>query len=266
MMNEEKRLEAQKDWLVSSKLNMSYATGGAACFIIGGLVLAILMHYVVDGADGFLARLPWITMFLGVLSALSWFIHLIRADQAHTRAIEAERAAALSQSIRVEAKAKLVYAQSQLENAKPKPITINQAAPPQLHDSQLRTEDISDGRGGYFSITLSRMRRLIENYPTTSRADLIAKCVVPGAADHSQLIKAGEYYGWLGKPRDNGTNGQGIGAQWIIPVEQARQMLAGMYTAAEQRARAGAQSPQAFIAPSAPPQAVEVYQGNQHVY
>lgn len=242
--------------LASSEVSPVYAIGGAACFVFCGLVLGIITHYIVAGTPGFWSKAPWFWVLLGVICALVWLIDCMRADQAHTRAIEAERAASISRAIRDSGRAKVIAASNRLA-----PIQINEAKDQTLLDGQLRTDDIPVPgalNGTSFTLSLARMKKWVENYPAITRAELDAAKVIGGAEDHKRLIIAGEYYGWVKKDRDNGTNGQGVGAKWRITKEQAQYALSGMFADARARARgedpARARASAVLLAPTAPPE------------
>jgi len=200
---------------------------GAIATIIVGFVLAYGVSLV--SMDPLVPVLIWCG---GIIIAYVWVIHTLRLSRDHVLAIEAQDAMTRREVALKDAETRYLS----VESSQPRQIVMNQAAPPALRDDQLRTRDIPNGAGGYFSIPLSQLKALIEVYPATSRSVLVPR-VVSGGADHNNLILAAEHLGWVMKPRDGASRGQGVAAQWKLMPEQAAQHLAGLYVDAEQRAR-----------------------------
>jgi hypothetical protein len=240
--------------LPSTTATFQSAWMGAIVTIIAGAAVAFGVSFVSGGPT-----IPVLIWCGSVLVAAIWIIDSLRGDRAHARSIEAGDAETRNEVARKYADAQIAIA----EASSGRQLVVSPVAPAPLRDDQLRTPNIPNpGGNGYFTIPLSLMKGLIEAYPATNRAMLIPN-VVNGGAEHSQLIAAGEYYGWLTKPRDAVNRGQGVAAKWAIPVERAMEMLAGMYVEAEQRARG--QLPQArtsdgLIKPTTLPARMEVIQ------
>lgn len=171
-----------------------------------------------------------------IVLGLIWAVMLMSTNINHRAYMERRIVDAQATKIENESEAAIVLAKTehakQVAQAK---IAIAQAsrpmisAAPKVDESQLRTRDIPDGRGGYFNIPITQLRALMAAYPATSRSQLEAAKVVSGGTDAQRLIGAAIFFGWMGKDRNNGSNGKGVEAEWVMEMAQVRQSFYGIY-------------------------------------